>query len=157
MTNTTHNIRAIVIDPFTKSVYDHTMNAGEDGGYHELRRIIGCDIVQRVSLGGRVDAWIDDEGLLTDWDTQAFCKLVSPTDPEQSITLAGKVVLLSHNGRGDSISLPWMMTKELVERTVQWVEPKDARFPGTTFTTFGPDGSMRTEHVGPEWLTYDNH
>lgn len=145
---TTISIKAILIEPKAKTVRAIDLEPDLDA----LRTHLLCDTVQAVDLGEGVTAWIDDEGVLKDWDEQGF------TDFAGVLTLAGNVVLTGTNPDDNSMAnFPDEVGIELVRSAVRFIPPQEAEFPGTSIVTIGEDGKPRTEFIGPEVLTYENH
>ena len=145
-----NKVRVIVINPFMRTIEETDM----PNNFEIMKRdYIKCDLAQVIDFGAGVDAWIDEEGLLVDnWDRQGFTQFAGGNQP-----FAGVIVLTGRSSSRDLADLPAFMTVELVASTVSFVDPKDVRIPGMTLTTFGNNGKPVTEHIGPEWLTYDNH
>jgi hypothetical protein len=63
-----------------------------------MRSLIDCEWVDRTSLGGNVDGWVDDEGMMK--RGQRFWHFEGST-----VLMAGKCLLCSISDSGDSIAL----------------------------------------------------
>lgn len=153
-------MRAIHIDPWTMSVTEIEIKADAEGNYYEPIReaIFGADregkLLECVRLGGPFIAMIDEEGLLMNWDEQAFFGFINQDGGV--LPIAGPCVLLNDDGRGgeSSCTLPL----DMVTRTVRWLDRKEVRVPAPMITTYGKDGDAITEPVDgvtTEW-TYNN-
>ena len=141
-----NTIRAILVNPIAKTVTEIQMLNDFDNMKAEH---IGCELAEVMDFGEGVDAWIDEEGMLKNWDDQGFTKFAGV------VTLAGNVVLTGRKN-GDMAALPDHITAELVRDMAVFVPPKAVRVPGTKITTIEPDGTLKTESIGPEELTYEN-
>lgn len=137
------NIRGILIDPFNKAVTEVEVESG-DGAYESMRSHVFGDkdkgLLQAVGLGGGITLWIDEEGLLCDWDTQAFFKLKG--NDEETDPFAGRGLLLMDDGQGGEASCP--LPVDLVFESVSWVDPRNVVVQAPMFTTFNDDGTTTT-------------
>lgn len=86
-------MRAILIDPFAKSVSQIEISKANVLG--DLYAAMDCHLVDVVRYNN-LDVWVDDEGLMK--DDQKFFKLVDGHQP-----LAGKAVILESDREGESI------------------------------------------------------
>lgn len=144
-----NTIKAIHIDPFTKTIRQIDMPNDFERMKAEL---LQCDWAEAVDLGEGVTAWVDEEGLLIDWDKQAFCCFILH---EQ--TLAGHIVMTGTSQDGDMGDLPADIDVEFVTGMVRWLKPQDVSVPAPTTTTFEPDGTTKTEPIGlSETWNYEN-
>lgn len=141
-------LRAIHIDALAGTVSEIAM----PNDFNRVKRdLLRCDMAECIYLGGGVDAWIDEEGTLVDWDTQGFVRLAG------QITLAGQVLLTGvDERRGEWVDLPAHVTASQVRRMCEFVAPQDVELPGSSMTSFDQDGTPHTEYLGPEVRTYDN-
>ena len=104
-----NTIRAILIDPFAKSVTEVQVQTGLKHFYE----LLGCDLVDVVRFGNGVDGWLDDEGLFK--DPQAFFTIGAYPQP-----LAGKVLLCSHDEEGNTMPAHDWLTVERVFENIEW-------------------------------------
>lgn len=146
--NTTHTIRAIVINPTTKSVTEIQMPCDFDT---MKREYIKCDMAEVMDFGEGVDAWFDEEGMLKDWDAVGFTNFAG------AITLAGNVVLIGRDAENEMANLPVTVTVEEVTELAIFTDPKKVKVKGASITTFAADGTPTTVSIGPENLTYKDH
>lgn len=130
------DIKAIIIDPWTRTIEHGTVKAGADGSYKGLvaavfegRPVQGY--IEHVSVDGVNGVYVDEEGLLKDWSTMAFFRW----GPQQ---LAGRGVVVGSNDEGDTVDVS--LDIELVRRDVQFVDAKEVSIPAPTVTTF--DGGV---------------
>lgn len=139
-------MKAILIDPFTKTVTDVVL---PDGTIETMRKTLQCAYVECVRYFGNNEVGcINDEGMLVDWDRQAFFKL------SNSATIAGRMVLARETQTG------WTDTRfdaALIRPHVTFVDAKDVRVPAMCITTLNKDGteSERNYFGGPSEWTYE--
>ena len=145
-----NTIKAILIDPFNKTVTAIDMPNDFDAMKSDF---IKCDLAEAVEFGEGVTGWIDEEGLLKNWDDQAFT-LISG-----SVTLAGRIVLTGSDDEGDMADLPEGIDLEFVTSMAdfKFIPPQEVRVPGSKFITINPDGTEEVTPLGPDVLTYENH
>lgn len=144
----TSTLRAIHINPFAQSVAEVAM---PDDFEAVKRDFLQCDLADCIHLGGGVDAWVDDEGTLINWDAQGFVRLGG------QITLAGHVMLTGVNERcGVWADLPAHITVAHVRALCQFLTPQEVELPGDSITTFDSEERTTTEYLGPQVRTYDN-
>lgn len=87
-------MRAILIDPFAKSVSQIDIDKKDVlGGLYAAMQCGTIDLVRY----GKLDVFVDDEGLMK--DGQKFFKLIDGHQP-----LAGRAVILESDDEGDSIA-----------------------------------------------------
>lgn len=92
--------RALVIDVLgDKGVYEADINELDD--YYEHLRCDCMDCARRRvgSEGKAFDLWVDDEGLLRDFN------IVSAINKAGNPMLVGNIVILDHDGQGGAKSL----------------------------------------------------
>ncbi|MFN3886120.1 MAG: hypothetical protein ACK4MG_04105 [Aquabacterium sp.] len=145
-------VRAVLIDPFARKV-TFTRTTGRLDGPHGLYQLIGCEYAEAVSVGdmgrgaGRVRmvAWIDEEGLLKDWDEQAFS--LTPFYPEP---LAGRVVLMAEQpGTQTPVDVPFAESGlAMIAAAVMWLHPKSVEVTAPYIETMGADGHVQREPLG---------
>lgn len=141
-------IKVIVINPIAKTV--EAMDMLND--FTVMKRdYIKCQTAEVMDLGGGVDAWFDEEGMLTDWDTQGFTNFAG------AVTLAGNIVLAGRDAEKELDNLPADIDLEFVRSMAIWVPAKNVKVRGSSFTTFEDGKTPVTKAIGPEWLTYENH
>jgi len=87
-------MRAILIDPFAKTVSEIDIN--KDDVLSGLYSAMQCDTVDVVRYMD-VDIWVDDEGLMK--ENQKFFHMVAGHQP-----LAGRAVIMESNDAGESIA-----------------------------------------------------
>jgi hypothetical protein len=153
MTNSnTQNIRGILIDPFTHTVTEVFVDGSDT--LKAMRKQIQCDYVCRVALGSirgiEQDLWIDDEGILCDWDTQAFFKLRGMPDP-----LAGRGIIFAGTEDGDTVGTT--LEVERVTELMQWITPQQVIVPAPRMIGINEDGTESvTLLAGTESWSYTN-
>jgi hypothetical protein len=151
MNITIRRTRGILIDPHTKTITEVVVDGDVVEG---LCTLIDCHDVQRVSLG-LVDAiqqylWVDEEGILVDWDKQAFFSIGNYPHP-----LAGRGVIFASNDEGETISTE--LTVSFVEHVVRWLDRHGVVIPAPVSVQMDGDGnSIRTLLHGTEEWTYTN-
>lgn len=102
-------MRAILIDPFTKTIEE----VDYSGDYKDIYGLIECDLFTTVYLPNTSDdtLFVDDEGLYV--ENQKFFKIDGFEQP-----LAGRGLLLGTDEEGESIDC--MSTVEEVKAIVSW-------------------------------------
>lgn len=153
-------IRAILIDPFSRTVSETTLPLANDPGHlTAFYNTIQCGTVERVTLGGGVDGWIDEEGMLCNWDDQRFFSLIAYVG-EPSPPFAGRMILTCSTPDGDTASLHPAITTQAVHAIVRWVDAKDVRIPAPTYQecdeNMQPVGEPVPLHGTDTHWTYDN-
>lgn len=156
-------MRAIHINPWTKTVAEIDLDDDGEGciTYDSLRAAVfhGSShpgYIEHVDLGGGVDAWIDEEGMLVPWDEQRFVALHPPGQPRDGRSFAGHVILTSNDGWGGSVGLPAHITLWLIKQTVQWLDAREVTVDAPKVYTQDPaTGELTLEHDQGTW-TYDN-
>jgi hypothetical protein len=108
---------AYLIDPKMLQVTKVTI--GTD--YTEIYKFIECSCFTTIEINNKGDAlYIDDEGLLVDWNEQVFFKYEGWYGP-----LAGKGLVLGCDlNTGESRSP--IITLEEVQRAVSYITPRQA-------------------------------
>lgn len=140
-------IKAIVINPILKTVVAVDM----PNDFNTMKRdYLKCDTAEVIDLGSNVDAWIDEEGTLKDWDEQGFTNLAG------AIQLAGIIVLCGRDRNNDMADLPEDIDLEFVRGMAIWIPATQVKLRGTTVTFMGADGKPETVACGPEVRTYEN-
>lgn len=156
-------MRAIHINPWSKSITEIDIeDDGENMTYDGLRSAVfpsrnrARGYIERVSLGRGISAWIDEEGILVNWDEQRFLNLHPLGQPRQGITLAGHVILTGDDDWGNTIALPASVTVENLRLMVQWLDAREVTVPGTkVYSVDEKTGQRRTEYDAGTW-TYQN-
>jgi len=171
-------IRAILIDPFARSVSEHMIPDHTDGSaqWAAMKEVMQCQYLERVPLGESPEGeWVvmycDEEGLLNKpWEEQAFFVLRSPADRPPGYVnnpLAGRCLVLTDEdaGEGEDCETIIAGTKaplDFFHFVVRWLDPGQvvARMP--TFTTLdenlNPVGEPEVLGVGPDGeTTWDIH
>lgn len=95
-------MKAVLIDPYARTVTD--IELPDDPPLSEFYRVIDCNLVELVQLGGGVALVIDEEGMLKD---QVSDPSGNDTVPQayfrvDDIALAGRVVLVKLDEDADS-------------------------------------------------------
>lgn len=120
-------MRAILIDPFTRTV----SNIDTDASLDDMYSVLQVDLITVMQVGGGHAMILDDEGLLKDRDSQAYFTMRGLAQP-----LAGRAMILGDE-YGESRAAT--LTIEEVEDKVVWldnekVEPE--QWTGWTVTTW---------------------
>lgn len=103
-------MRAILIDPFTRTVKDIQTDAGLD----DLYKILQVELITVVPLGARHAMILDDEGLLQPKEKQAYFALKGGDQP-----FAGRgLILADEMGESRDATLPL----SVVEGKVVWLD-----------------------------------
>lgn len=103
-------MRAILIDPFTRTISDVETDASLDDMY----RLLDVDLITVIQVGGGHAMILDDEGLLKEKESQAYFMLRGMEQP-----LAGKAMILADEyGENRGATLPI----GAVEQKVVWLE-----------------------------------
>jgi hypothetical protein len=151
-------IKAIIIDPIVRFVSYCEVEVNNDSAYEGLRDLVfrhrdqpGYLDVVRVGAGHSL--FVDDEGIMSDWDSQGFFYLGDAQGNGQ--TLAGVAILVRDTPDGDSADCT--LPIELVESKVTWLHPKEVRVPAPFMTTWDDNNKeKKTLLHGVEFWTYDN-
>jgi len=120
-------MRAILINPFTRTVSDIDTAAGLDDLYEILR----VDLITVIRVGASHALILDDEGLLKDKSEQEYFQLKGMDQP-----LAGRGLILADE-YGEN--RPATLTLKEVEDKVVWLDRENvdpAEWLGWTITTF---------------------
>ena len=148
-------IRAILIDPFSKTVTEHRIEQGSDDGYSAMVRAIyngERGLITFSGIGAGHSIVVDDEGQMMDWDHQAFFQLGSG---EASATFAGRALIVASDSYGNTT--PCRLPLSLVQSTCRWIEAKDVEVPAPVMTTIGKDGQLSEELLaGTRTWNYKN-
>lgn len=73
----------------------------EENSLNCMYENIECDTVDVVRLPERIDAWVDDEGLLKSGNPVTLFSI----EEENEMQIAGNVLFLSYDNKGKSIGL----------------------------------------------------
>lgn len=95
--------KCVVVDPINKVVAEAWMT------WDESKAWIGCDLMERVDLGGGAELWLDEEG----W-------LKGPPEPWmlRSRLFAGRAVLVgAYHGGWENLRIPL----DLIQGLVGWI------------------------------------
>lgn len=147
-------IKAVVINPFTRTITETRLARDQHGSvYGALRDTIFPDrdlgYLEHLSVGMSHGLYIDEEGVLRDWDEQAFFKLGA----ELVIAGIGVIVLDTSDGESADCFLP----VDLVATQVTWLDTRAVRVPAPVMTSMDQDGTVHTTLLaGCEEWTYDN-
>lgn len=156
---TTTNLKAIIIDPISRTVdYCDVERDSEGSTYHGLVDLIfkhreQAGYIEHVNVGAGHGLYIDEEGVLCDWDSQGFFCLRqgnNTTDP-----IAGVAILVRDTPDGDTADC--QLPLEMLRDSVQWLHPTEVRVPAPFMQTFDKDGNEEvTLLAGVEYWTYQN-
>ena len=122
----------IIIDPDRATVRRVKYSGHIDQIYHELG---GCEAFDVVSVGDGIDLFVDDEGLYNPNNVNEYGSLKvnlmatylrlrdwlsNPQDYDWKLAqrmyhIVGKVVVLGHDGNGDTIDLDEAKNEEVLE------------------------------------------
>lgn len=87
-------MRAILIDPFTKTVTE----VETEGGLHDIYKLIGCDTIDAVYLAdGKHNIFVDDNGLTYNEPLPVYQWQGYPQP------LAGRGLLMGYNDEGNNV------------------------------------------------------
>lgn len=103
-------MRAILIDPFTRTVSEIDTDASLDDMY----RLLDVDLITVIGVGASHAMILDDEGLLKDKEFQAYFTLEGMSQP-----LAGKAMILADE-YGEN--RPATLSLKEVEDKVIWLQ-----------------------------------
>jgi len=120
-------MRAILIDPFTRTVSDIDTDAGLD----DLYRILDVDLITVLRVGAGHAMILDDEGLMKNKIEQEYFQFEGMDQP-----LAGRGLILADE-YGEN--RPATLTLEQVEEKVVWLDKEDVdpeAWLGWTIITF---------------------
>jgi len=106
-------MRAILIDPFTRTVSDIDTDAGLD----DLYRILDVELITVLRVGAGHAMILDDEGLMKNKIEQGYFQLEGMDQP-----LAGRGLILADE-YGEN--RPATLTLEQVEERVVWLDNED--------------------------------
>ncbi len=87
-------MRAILIDPFAKSVCEVEYS----GDLNHMYALLDCELVD-CARADLLDIWVDDKGLLKNMEEQRFFWFRGMEQP-----LAGKALILSSGDDGESVA-----------------------------------------------------
>lgn len=128
---------AILVDSKNKEI--KRVEVGD--GIEDIYKHLGCDTFDIVNLGGGVDMFIDDEGLLKNaWVDQETGEKHNMTGIKLAgypQVIMGNGLIMGHNEEGESIDSP--VSVEQVEAVVTFVEydnPNDRPEPFIEFVRF---------------------
>lgn len=125
--------------------------------YDTVRSLVFKDqelgYLEAYRVGANHHIYIDEEGVLKDWDQQHFFMF---RVPPKGVCFAGNAVMLQEDGMGadKSVGLPISMVRE----TVHWITPQEAHFPAPMITTWDANNQPITTPMEPgvtEW-TYNS-
>jgi len=119
-------VRAILINPFAKTVTEVDTNGYADT-YGAIQRLVfgrsmndTNGFVERVRIGAEHSIYIDEEGMLVDWDHQAFFKIGGRS-------LAGNGVIVCDDDWGGVE--PCDIPLDVVTQAVEWLTPQEVDVP----------------------------
>lgn len=150
------HISVLFIDPFAREVKRVTI----ENDWDEFKKLMQCEWLEPVYLpelpncsAPQCCMYIDENGLNTDWDHQAFFRL--PITNSQ--TYAGRAIVCGVGGEEgcDDIDAPSYI--DGLERMIRWIKPQDVVVPAPTMITPNNDGSVDvTLLTGATHMTYEN-
>jgi len=150
------HIKAILIDPIKREVIHCDVPRDSEGStYAGLRDLVfqhreQQGYLEHVHLGAGHGLYIDEEGMLTNWDSQGFFDI-------GGLTVAGVAVLVGSPPTGDTDHC--RLPIELVLSKITWLHPKEVRVPAPFMQTFDEQGNDEVTLLsgrGVEYWTYDN-
>lgn len=150
--------KALLIDPENRT-FTQVGTTGDTKGPQGLYDLLGVDLVTRIDLGSGYSLWLDDEGLLKDWDEQYFC--LTPFYPEP---LAGRLLLVKERdmGDGDFEAVDHTLSPETIDflqYATRWLDPRTVEVSAPSITTMDEHGNASTEYMGGDGtgkLTYQH-
>ena len=148
-------VKAILIDPFERTVTAIEITSTTDVKAHlrELHALIGTDEISMQMVPGRDCMWFDDNGMLRDWDKQAFC--LAPFYPEP---LANRLVITRYTNMGldDEAAIDCQMDIDQLRQAIQWVAPKSVEVTAPYVVSLDT-GEKSSLYGGPEVWTHKDH
>jgi hypothetical protein len=155
-------MRALRINPWTRTIEELDLDDDGEGAitYEALRAAVFPpplreELIQHIDLGSRISAWIDEEGVMVDWDMQRFFALHPVGRPEQANHYAGCMVLTGSDC-GSAVALPARITQAALKQSVKWLDAREVTCPAPKVYAQDPKtGEMELVHDGGTW-TYDN-
>lgn len=149
---------AILIDPHMRmlTMIELPVNAEGDADYEAIRHAVFGDgergLLQAVNIGAGHSMFIDEEGLLMDWEKQAFFQLGRPPACH---TFAGRAVILRDTDEGGTSSC--LLPLALVAGKTVWLDPREVDVPAPVLITQDERGNEEvTLLAGVERWTYGN-
>ena len=115
-------MRAVKIDPVSRTVTDINLTKNPNRTLEELYEIIGCDLVELIQIDADMVMVVDEEGKCK--DVQGAFTFIG-----WGTVIAGTAIILG--GSGDRFkALPENLAS--FEMMTEWVEPKDVPPPRQT-------------------------
>lgn len=150
-------MRAIIINPFDKTITETDVDGSDGSAYKAIVAAVfpkerfpdGDDAAfTSVDVDGANSLYLDDIGLMRDWDKQAFFAWGEHR-------LAGNGIVLGYDDEGNSTACT--LPLDVVQRDVKWLDARDVRVPAPSYTTF-VDGKPVVESLDgrTEWNYGDN-
>jgi hypothetical protein len=158
-------MRALKINPYLRRVEEVEIDTyqleAEEGGtiepvYGAIKKIVFDNIpiktsgyIEHVSLGGVMHGWIDEEGLLSEWDMQAF--FAFGNYKEHQWTFAGNMLVTQEDWKGNTV--PVTCSTTAIAALITWLHPKEVRVPAPRITSYDSNGRATVTLVGgkEEW------
>lgn len=152
-------MRAVLIDPFSKSVHSVSLPDDDGAQYEALRALIFKDrprvgYVEHISLGAGHGLYLDEEGLLSDWDEQKFFAFIRGDG--SPLYIAGRAIVVSDTEDGGMASCA--LTIVTIYHSIKWVDAKDVDVAAPRVHSCDADGNIRTELIdaGSDRWNYAN-
>ena len=128
--------KAILVDSATKTITEVEVGSGIQDIYKHLN----CDTFDIMRLGGGVDMYLDDEGLLKNsWIDKDGTKhnMVGIQLRGVGQVVMGNGLIMGHNEEGDSVDSPVSVAQvEAVVTFVEYDNPNDRPQPHMEFISF---------------------
>jgi hypothetical protein len=109
-------MRTILIDPVANTVTEHALPDSTEGNLQSFYDVLNCDLVECITLGDGVDLWLDEEGALKEAPDRGY--FVVHNMGRGHRLLAGRGLVVGHDGEGNSASLPDYITVDLIKRSI---------------------------------------
>lgn len=140
----TKTVTGILIDPFTRTVEAvQVPDTTTEALLAYLYATLQCQMVSCSALPNGDTGYYDDEGLLMDWDQQAFFQFTPYPYPVPGRWLITRMT----PGLERDVLHDCKTTVDALRASVKWIEPKDVVVPSPTFTEYDKDGKPGQTHV----------
>jgi hypothetical protein len=167
MTTSKPILTGILIDPIKRSVARVQVEPQDDGYYNRtISDLLGCDWIERVvmardGIGGGVDMWIDEEGLLTQPNPRGYFRVLGEDGSYvfSDYVFPGRALILGYDAAGNTTDCPAQINVSRVHSIIEWVDfdqldPNGPTLnPVHTLVTYNADGSEATRQEMPCHVT----
>jgi hypothetical protein len=110
-----------------------------------MAKVMQCEYVQRVCILENEYVWVDENGVLGDWDKQGWFRWAG----SDAAPMAGRALVLGSDAEGEPASTT-LTIRDLAPHII-WVRPEEVRMPAPKMIT-----SAGVEFLdGVEEWTYD--